>query len=115
MAADEARVDAFLPLSVKDFYILFTLAGAPLHGYAIVQEVEDRTDGMIRLEPANLYRRIHRFVAEGLLEESPTPPDEEPDGRRRYYRLTELGRSVLESEVARWSSLVTEAGRVGLA
>lgn len=105
----------FLPLSVKDFHLMFSLSDEPLHGYAIVKSVEDRTDGVVRLEPANLYRRIHGFVQSGLLQEATRPEGDDTDSRRRYYRLTPLGRRVLQAEVARWAELVSEAGRRGLA
>ncbi len=101
------------PLSVKDFHILYTLALGPLHGYALVKDVEERTGGAVTLDPANLYRRLHRFAHDGLIEEAKAPEGED-DGRRRYYRLTEPGRRAVEAEVSRMSALVSHARRHGV-
>lgn len=115
MAHRDADLSRFVPLSVKDFHILYAFSDGPAHGYAVVKAVEERTDGLVRLEPANLYRRIHGFVEDGLLQETDAPPGEDEDRRRRYYALSGLGREVLAHEVARWRSLVAEAARRGLA
>lgn len=105
----------FLPLSSKDLHILFGVAVRPLHGYGLVTEVEERSGGTVRLEPANLYRRLHRMVDAGLLEETAPPPEEEGvDERRRYYAATELGRKVLARAVTQLESLVSEAAERGL-
>ncbi len=105
----------FLPLSPKDFHILFALAAEPLHGYAIVNEIERRTDGRIRVEPANLYRRIHQFVEQRLLEEVAPPADQAGiDKRRRYYRTTSLGMEVLKAETALMRNVLAEAATIGL-
>jgi DNA-binding PadR family transcriptional regulator len=100
----------FLPLKPSDYQILFVLVGRDLHGYAIVKAIEDRTDGRVSLEPSNLYRRIRRLIADGLVEESDDRPVPElDDERRRYYALTRLGRAVLAAEAQRMRELVTEA------
>jgi DNA-binding PadR family transcriptional regulator len=100
----------FLPLKPSDYQILFVLLGRDLHGYAIVKAIEDRTDGRVSLEPSNLYRRIRRLIADGLVEESDDRPVPElDDERRRYYALTRLGRAVLAAEAQRMRELVTEA------
>ena len=101
---------SFLPLKPTDYQILFGLLGRDLHGYAIVKAIEDRTDGMVRLEPSNLYRRVRKLVADGLIEESDERPVAElDDERRRYYSLTRLGRAVLAAEAHRMRALVSEA------
>jgi len=100
----------FLPLKPIDYEILFVLFRRELHGYAMVKAIADRTDGRVRLEPSNLYRRIRRLMQDGLVEESEERPAPElDDERRRYYSLTGLGRSVLAAEATRMRALVLEA------
>lgn len=103
---------SFLPLTPLAFQVLLALADEVRHGYAIMREVTDRTDGLIRLRTGTLYTLIQRLVDEGLVEESalrPEPPDD--DERRRYYQMTELGRQVLKVEAQRLQALVGEARR----
>lgn len=108
------RHDARAPLTAKDFHILYALTLRSMHGYALAQEVEERTEGAVRVEPANLYRRLHGFVEDGLIEEVEAP-DEEVDARRRYYAVTDEGRLTVEAEVERMTRLVREARSHGLA
>jgi DNA-binding PadR family transcriptional regulator len=99
--------DSFLPLRANWFHILLSLSGQEQHGYGIMQEVLDRTDGKVRLWPATLYGTIRRLISEGLIEESDRrPAPEDDDERRRYYRLTRQGRKVLEAECRRLEQLV---------
>jgi DNA-binding PadR family transcriptional regulator len=105
-----------LPLAPASFHILLALAQEDLHGYAVMQEVEARTRGEIRLSAGTLYRTIHRLLEQGLvveLRERPAP--EEDDERRRYYRLTRLGRDVARAEATRLRGLVDMARECGLA
>jgi DNA-binding PadR family transcriptional regulator len=105
-----SRVEDYLPLSARDYQILLSLIEGDAHGYAMVQEIDRRTDGRVRFEPANLYRSIRRLIREGLVapsEERPAP--ESDDERRRYYRITELGAQVLRAEAARMRELVDDA------
>ena len=98
---------AFLPLHNNWFHILLSLAGAEQHGYGIMQEVLERTDGPVRLWPATLYGSLKLLIADGLIEESDERPVAElDDARRRYYRLTRLGRAVLELECERLQEMV---------
>ncbi len=104
-----AKVDpqTFLPLKTNWFHILLSLAGEEQHGYGIMQEVLERTDGKLRLWPATLYGTIKRLIDEGLVEESADRPAAEfDDARRRYYRMTRLGRRVLDAECERLQELV---------
>jgi DNA-binding PadR family transcriptional regulator len=98
-----------LPLSEAVFQILLTLADGSRHGYAIMQEVEARTGGRVRLGPGTLYGAIRRLREQGILEEV----DEEsgPDGedRRRCYRLTSFGREVAVLEARRLERLLGAA------
>ncbi|MGJ5820642.1 PadR family transcriptional regulator [Paludibaculum fermentans] len=101
------RPESFVPLKPNWFHVLLSLADGEQHGYGIMQEVLDRTDGKVRLWPATLYGTIRRLMEENLLEESETRPSVElDDARRRYYRLTPLGRSVLKAESERLEDLV---------
>lgn len=104
-----ARVDPqkFIPLKAHWFHILLSLAGEEQHGYGIMQEVLDRTTGRVRLWPATLYGSIKRLIEAELIEESDERPAPElDDARRRYYRLTPLGKRVLDAEGERLQELV---------
>jgi DNA-binding PadR family transcriptional regulator len=101
---------AFLPLHNNWFHILLSLAGCEQHGYGIMQEVLDRTDGAVHLWPATLYGSLKRIVEAGLIQESEERPAPElDDARRRYYKLTRLGKRVLELECVRLEELVRMA------
>jgi DNA-binding PadR family transcriptional regulator len=100
-------VESFLPLKPHWFHVLLSLAEQEQHGYGIMQEVLERTGGKVRLWPATLYGTIKRLMEEGLTEEAAArPASERDDARRRYYRLTPLGRSVLKAECRRLEELV---------
>ena len=95
------------PLTPVVLHILLTLADGERHGYAIAQEVEETTDGQIRMGPGTLYGSIQRMLSSSLIEETPLrrrPADD--DERRRYYRITALGKHALESELQRLSRVV---------
>ena len=99
--------ESLLPLKSNWFHILLSLAGGEQHGYSIMQEVLDRTDGKVRLWPATLYGALKRLIAEGLIKESGERPAAElDDARRRYYKLTGLGQRVLDLESERLRELV---------
>lgn len=100
-----------IPLNPRDYLILFSLAGADRHGYGIVKDVEALSEGRVRLDPANLYRALKRLLASGLVIEAGSRPARDAgDERRRYYRVTPLGRDVVRLEAARLADL-TEAAR----
>jgi DNA-binding PadR family transcriptional regulator len=108
--------DSFHPLPLNIFHILVAVADRERHGYAIMQDVASRTDGKLRLGPATLYGSIKRMLLDGLiveLEERPDPEDD--DERRRYYRITPLGRRVAIEEAARLTKLLRQARALGLA
>jgi DNA-binding PadR family transcriptional regulator len=107
-----AHSDAAPPPQVSRTAILIMLAIGPeeRHGYAIMQEVARITDGATRLGPGGVYTTIRRLLEDGLIEESDERPDPEMDDqRRRYYRLTGLGRTVVAAEARRLQSLVAAA------
>src|ERR1700691_1548357 len=102
-----ADPDRFLPLKPHWFHVLLSLDGEEQHGYGIMQEVLDRTGGKLRLWPAAVYGTLKRLIDEDLIEESAArPAPEQDDARRRYYRLTRLGRRVLAAEGRRLEDLV---------
>jgi DNA-binding PadR family transcriptional regulator len=99
--------EAFLPLKTNWFHILLSLAADEQHGYGIMQEVLDRSGGKIHLWPATLYGTLARLIDTGLIAESEERPAAElDDARRRYYKLTRLGRRVLDLESRRLEDLV---------
>src|SRR6202789_2872869 len=103
----EMDPNKFLPLKPHWFHIMLSLAGGEQHGYGIMQEVLNRTMGKVRLWPATLYGSIKRLIEAQLIEESDERPAPElDDARRRYYRLTDLGKRVLDAECERLQQLV---------
>src|SRR5690349_13660731 len=107
-----AHRDANPPLSPQQFQILLALSDEDRHGYGIIRDVADRTDGVVRLGTGPLYTAIARLVTLGWLAE--TDRRDADDARRRYYRLTAAGRRALEIETARLDALVTAARRKGI-
>ncbi len=105
----------FLPLPGDTFDVLVSLADEDRHGYAILQEIAERTDGRIRLSPSTLYAVIKRLLELDLIEELTERPDPaHDDERRRYYRLTTLGRRVARAEAARLTRQLADARATGL-
>jgi len=99
-----------IPLPASEFQILLALADGERHGYAIMQEIERRSAGAVRLGPGTLYGSIKRMLAAGLIHESEErPADGRDDERRRYYRITTLGRRAATAEARRMERLVTAA------
>ena len=107
--------ESFLPLPTAAFHILVALADADRHGYAIMQDVAVGTGGRLKLNPGTLYTTIRRLLDQGLLAELDERPDTEDDERRRYYRLTEMGRQVAKAEAARLQQALAFAREAGLA
>ena len=106
----DSDVLAFVPLQSRAFHMMLVLADGDRHGYAIKQEVEELTNGVLRLGPGTLYESIHRLEKKGLIEESPhRPAGEEDHSQRRYYRLTPIGRRVLAAEVERLGTVIDHA------
>jgi DNA-binding PadR family transcriptional regulator len=99
--------NSFLPLSPATLHILLSLAGEELHGYGIMQEVQRQSDGQYKLGPGTLYDNLQKLIERRLVEElGHRPGDDDP--RRRYYRLSSLGRGVLAAEITRLDSVVRE-------
>ncbi len=109
------EVLSFLPLPTAFFHILVALADRDRHGYSIMQDVSSRTDGKVRLSAGTLYSAIRRMLEQGLIEELRDRPDPASDDeRRRYYRLTRLGRTVAVAEARRVTDMLTQARATGL-
>ncbi len=99
-----------MKLTVAFFHILLALVDSDLHGLGIVDKVERRTDGEVKLGPGILYGSIKKLVGVGLIEESAwRPAPELDDPRRRYYRITSPGRRAVHAEAQRWAQVVQVA------
>lgn len=101
------EANSFLPLSPATLHILLSLAGEQLHGYAIMQEVQRQSEGKYKLGPGTLYDNLQKMIDKRLVEELGQKAGDE-DPRRRYYRLSSLGRGVLAAEITRLDSVVRE-------
>jgi DNA-binding PadR family transcriptional regulator len=110
---DGAMPDAasYLPLNPRDYLVLFSLTAGERHGYGIVKEVEDQSDGAVRMDPSNLYRTLKRLIQQGMVRESDPRAEEADNERRRYYSITTLGRKVVRAEAARLSKLTAAAAQ----
>jgi DNA-binding PadR family transcriptional regulator len=98
------------PLTPAMFHVLLALAGEDMHGYAILKEVGLRTGGKVRLSTGTLYGIIKRLLSDGLIAElRARPADSEDDERRKYYRLTPLGRQVAAAEAERMDEVLAIA------
>jgi DNA-binding PadR family transcriptional regulator len=98
------------PLTPAMFHVLLALAGEDMHGYAILKEVGLRTDGKVRLSTGTLYGIIKRLLSDGLIAElRARPAESEDDERRKYYRLTPLGRQVAAAEAERMDEVLAIA------
>jgi DNA-binding PadR family transcriptional regulator len=109
-----ARPDpaTFLPLKTDVAFILMALDAAALHGYAIIKDVEARSQGDLQIQTGALYRTLRRLLLDNLIVEVERPAGESSeDERRRYYRTTPLGKAVLEADLARMARVVQAARR----
>jgi DNA-binding PadR family transcriptional regulator len=102
------------PLPEATFHILMAVAEEDRHGYGIIQDVLTSTNGELKLSAGTLYRSIQRMLEQGLLVEARERPEDD-DERRRYYRITPLGREVARAEALRLQQLVRLARRSGFA
>jgi DNA-binding PadR family transcriptional regulator len=105
-------LDDYLPLAPATLHILLSLAGEPMHGYGIMQEVLRQSGRRYNLGPGTLYDNLQRLMKQRMVEEV-AGSREEQHSRRRYYRLSTLGRGVLSQEIARLEDVVHE-GRIRL-
>ena len=107
----ERKPTRFVPLSAASLHILLALAGDELHGYGIMLEAARQSDGKYKLGPGTLYDNLKKLLVAGIVEESRRQPAGE-DPRRRYYRITGLGRRVLAEEISRLEGVLREAKAV---
>jgi DNA-binding PadR family transcriptional regulator len=108
--ANRPNPDLHLPVKPVAFQILLSLADGERHGYGITQDIGARTAARMQIEPGNLYRSLKAMLDDGLIEESERRPAPDlDDQRRRYYRITPLGKKVALAETARLEALVAEA------
>ena len=110
------EADDLLPLPPVTFHILVALADEDRHGYAIMQDIAQRTDGALKLGAGTLYRSVQRMLEQGLvIEVSTRPAPEMDDERRRYYRITAFGRTVAKAEARRLAQMLKLARASGFA
>ena len=117
MTKADRDVERLLPLAPAILHILISLGEGERHGYAVMQEVAERTDGKVRMSPGTLYGSIRKMLDEGLIEELFRRGAQGPlidDERRRYYRVTKFGRAVAAAEAERLASLLHHARLTGL-
>ena len=113
--SSEPDAESFLPLPRDTFHILVSLADRERHGYSVMLDVAERTNGSLRLSPSTLYASIKCLLSQNLIEELAERPDpRHDDERRRYYRLTKLGRRVAVAEARRLDRLLSDARAKGL-
>lgn len=105
----EPDLESLLPLRPVEFLVLLVLADGERHGYGIVQDIVERTDGKVKLLPGNLYAVLRRLMDNELLAESSRRAAKDlEDQRRRYYRITKLGERVLAADAERMKALVKQ-------
>lgn len=110
MSPSTRAAEDLLPLRPVVFHILVSLAEGERHGYAIVQDIAERSSARLQLEPGNLYRHLKFMLDDGLIEESERRPvPGKDDERRRYYRMTRFGRQVAMAEAARLEAVAVDA------
>ncbi len=107
--------DSHLPLSNLTFHVLLALVDRAAHGYALGKEIEERSRGKLKPTTGALYQALRRLETNGLLASTDAPPGASSDQRRKYFRLTSLGRTVLQLEAARLEELVAAARAKALA
>jgi DNA-binding PadR family transcriptional regulator len=98
-----------LPLSEATFYILLSLAPARKHGYAILKDVEQLSEGRVTLSTSTLYNALGRLLEQGLIQRMPNESGDGPGLPRKVYALTADGRRALQAELNRLQTLVTTA------
>lgn len=111
----ESEMEQLLPLPPATLHILLALADEDRHGYAIIQDVEARTGGELRLSAGTLYRSVARMVEQGLIAEVTPRRTRADDERRRYYRITPFGTAVARADLRRLAQLVRLGRARGLA
>ncbi len=107
---DSKQAKSPIRITPTFFYLMLTLVDGERHGYGMAQEVKERSDGAIRLGPGSLYWSLSRLAEVGLIAQVPKVPNQDPkERRRRYYRLTDPGRSALQREAETLEKVVSFA------
>jgi len=109
----DASASRFLPVKSSVFLVLLAVADQPRHGYGIMRDVHERSGGTVDLGTSHLYRHLRRLLDDGLVEQVDYETSGHDDPRRRYYRLSALGRAVVRAESARLKRLVDHSRRLG--
>lgn len=109
-----SEVERHLPLNPPALHVLLVLGERRMHGYAMMEELERRTDGAATLLPGTLYTTLARLLEQGLVREVPAPEYDRQGGARRYYERTELGRAIAGAESERLDAIVRLAVDDGL-
>src|SRR5712691_10093673 len=110
------EAESLVPLQPATFHVMLAVADEDRHGYAIIQDVAERTGGALKLSAGTLYRSIQRMLEQGLIVETrERPAPELDDERRRYYRITPFGTAVARAEARRLIALVRLARASGFA
>jgi len=110
MSSANVEAEGFVPLPDLPFQIFLALGNGRAHGYAIGKDIEERTKGRLNPTTGRLYQALKQLREDGLIEPSDPPADDRGgDARRRYFRLTALGKRVMELEVSRLDSMVALA------
>jgi DNA-binding PadR family transcriptional regulator len=107
--SDPPDIEQCLPLTPLAFHVLVALGEENRHGYGIIKDIEERTDGALSLRSGTLYTALQRLLEAGWIDDTPAPGSPGVDPRRRYYRLTTLGRAVASAESVRLQRLVADA------
>jgi len=106
------NIHQYLPLAPASLHILLSLTGEHLHGYGIMRKVTQQSEGRLKLGPGTLYDNLQRLLSQGLIMDAGRR--REDDSRRRYYRLTSLGKRVLAAEIERLEDMfATAKSRLG--
>lgn len=116
MMSSNSKTAALHPLKPVEFLVLAVLQEAPMHGYGMVLEMEQRSRGRVKVRPGDLYRVLYRLTQRSLIESADGPGQGSGDERRNYYRITTLGREVLRQEASflhRVAGQVMAAGPAG--
>ena len=109
------EIQRFLPMNPVEFLVLAALAENELHGYGLVRDIAERTDGRVRLRPGNLYRVLDRLASRQLIEECERRPVAAGEAgsshqeKRRFYRISELGRRVAAAEADLLKSVMAKS------
>lgn len=106
---DKRDPETFLPLSDLALHVMLALGEGPLHGYGVGKEIEERSGGRLNPTTGGLYQALKRLAEDGLVGHAPEAEMDSPDARRRYFRLTLLGRQVVGLEMERLEALVAAA------